>query len=77
MQGKTAAVAHREAQEVVQRHPCTDVRTLQERAPQWVEDGHRPYEMGRQVLEQQGALPQGLAHETKVQHLEVPEAPVN
>ena len=77
VEGKTAAVARREAQDVVKRHPGTDVRALEERAPQRVQDRHRPDEMGRQVLEEQRPLPQGLAHQTEVQHLEVPEAPMD
>jgi hypothetical protein len=77
MVGEAACPAPEEAQGVVEGDPRTRVEPFPPVVLQRVEERHGSDEMWGEGLDQQGALPQRLADQPEVQHLQVAQAAVD
>jgi hypothetical protein len=66
----------RQRHQVVEQHPGADVRPLPDPVLQRVEERQCPGEVGRELTDDEPALPQRLVHQPEVEHLQVAQAAV-
>ena len=62
---------------VVEQHAGSGVQPLPAVVRQRIDEGHRAYQVRRQLLQQQRPLAQRLGDQPEVEHLEVPQAAVD